>query len=83
MFHIKTVIRNFAIFTEKQLLKLEPLFKKVVGLQVCNFIKYRMQDKCFPVNNFKNTYFEERHIGASEKTYTGNSLTHPLFFMIN
>ena len=29
---------------------LESLFNKVAGLQVCNFIKKRLQHKCFPVN---------------------------------
>ena len=29
---------------------LEPLFNKVAGLQACNFIKKRLQHKCFPAN---------------------------------
>ena len=28
---------------------LNPFFKKVAGLQACNFIKKRPQQKCFPV----------------------------------
>ena len=29
---------------------LESLFNKVAGLQCCNFIKKRLQHRCFPVN---------------------------------
>ena len=29
---------------------LESLFNKVAGLKVCNFIKKRLQGRCFPVN---------------------------------
>ena len=29
---------------------LESLFNKVPGLQACNFIKKRLQQRCFPVN---------------------------------
>ena len=29
---------------------LESLFNKVVGLTVCNFIKKKLQHRCFPVN---------------------------------
>ena len=42
-------------------LVLGPLFNKAAGLQVCNFIKKRLQHRCFPViiaNFFKNTYFK-------------------------
>ena len=28
---------------------LESLFNKAAGLQVCNFIKKRLQQRCFPV----------------------------------
>ena len=28
---------------------LESLFNKAAALQVCNFIKKRLQDRCFPV----------------------------------
>ena len=40
-------------------------FNKVVGLKACNFIKKRLQHKCFPVNNvkfFRTAYFIE-HLG--------------------
>ena len=30
-------------------LVLGPLFNKAAGLQVCNFIKKRLQHRCFPV----------------------------------
>ena len=42
------VLNNFAIFTEKHLCW--NLFSKVTGLQVCNFIKKRLQHRCFSVN---------------------------------
>ena len=29
---------------------LEPFFNKVAGLKACNFIKKKLQHKCFPVN---------------------------------
>ena len=29
---------------------LESLFTKAAGLEACNFIKKRVQHKCFPVN---------------------------------
>ena len=41
----------------------ESLFYKVAGLKTCNFIKKRIQHRCFPVKfakYFKNTCFEER-----------------------
>ena len=54
----KAVFKNFAIFTEK--------------MQACNFIKKRLQRRCFPLNIakntflriFKNTYFEEHLLTA-------------------
>ena len=33
---------------------LESLFNKVVDLQVCNFLKKRLQRRCFPVNITKS-----------------------------
>ena len=44
------------------------LFNKAAGLQACNFIKIRLQHKCFPVNiaKFLSTYFEKHmRIAAS------------------
>ena len=41
---------------------LEFLFNKIAGLQTCNFIKNRLQYRCFTVKFakfFKSTYFEE------------------------
>ena len=32
---------------------LEPLFNKVAGLQACNFIKKRLQHRCFALNIVK------------------------------
>ena len=44
----KVVLKKFAIFTGKHLF--ESLSNKVPGLQACNFIKKRLQHRCFPVN---------------------------------
>ena len=47
----KHVLKKFAIFTGKQKTPvLESLFNKVAGPKACNFIKKRLQYKCFPVN---------------------------------
>ena len=45
----KAVLKNLAIFAEKTPL-FESLFDKVVDLQACDFIKKRLQHRCFPVN---------------------------------
>ena len=45
------VLKNFAIFTGKHLCLC--LFNKVAGLKSCNFIKKRLQHRCFPVNIVK------------------------------
>ena len=44
----KAVVKKFAIYTVKTRPVLESLFNKV--LQVCNFIKKRLQHRCFPMN---------------------------------
>ena len=46
VFHKKAVLKNYGIFTTV----LESLFNKVKGLQACNFIKKRLQHRCFSVN---------------------------------
>ena len=46
MFCKKGVLKNFANFTGKHLCW--SLFTKVAGLQTCNFIKKRPQNRCFP-----------------------------------
>ena len=60
------VLKNFAIFTRnRKTTVLESPFTKVVDLQACNFIKRRLQRRCFPVNIAKclrtpflqNTFF--------------------------
>ena len=48
MFFKIGVLKNFAIFTETPVLEYH--FNKVAGL---NFIKKRLQHRCFPVNNAK------------------------------
>ena len=48
---------------------LESLFHNVAGLKVCNFIKERLQHRCFPVSDykiFKSRFFIEQ---ASEKEF--------------
>ena len=51
MFFKKGVLKNFANFTRKHLCW--SLFNKVDSFQACNFIKNRLQYRCFPVK-FKN-----------------------------
>ena len=57
----KVVLTKFAIFTAKHVL--ETLFNKVAAyLKARNFIKKRLQHRCFPANIakfFKSIYFEE------------------------
>ena len=48
---------------QRKTLLLKSLFNQVAGLQVCNFIKKRLQHRRFPVRSvkfFKSTYFEEQ-----------------------
>ena len=45
----KAVLENFAIFTGKHL-SWSVFFNKVAGLQTCNFIKKRLERRCFPKN---------------------------------
>ena len=42
---------------------LESLFKKVTGLKACNFIKQRLQHRCFSVDIVK--YYEQLFYGAA------------------
>ena len=47
----KCCFNNFAIFTWKHLCwRLESFFNKAAGFQACNFIKKRLQHRCFAVN---------------------------------
>ena len=43
---------------------LESLFKKVAGPQSCNFIKKRLQNRCFSVKiaEFLRTHFSIEHL---------------------
>ena len=52
MFCKKSVLKNFVSLIRKQPV-LESLFIKVAGLKVCNFIKMRLQHKCFSVKYAK------------------------------
>ena len=52
----KGVLKNLAISTENSRLKTPVLgsrFNKVAGLQTSNFIKKRLQHRCFSVNTVK------------------------------
>ena len=48
VFYKKALVKNFAIFQKKTSVW-ESLFDKASGLSPCNFIKKRLQHKCFPV----------------------------------
>ena len=50
VFYKKSILRNLAIFTGKHLLA--SLFHNVTGLQVCKFIKKRLQHRFFSVNTW-------------------------------
>ena len=55
---------------------LESLFNNAADLQVCDFIKKRLQHRCFPViiaKFFKNTYFEE-HLQTAASVYSKDLL---------
>ena len=43
---------------------LDSLFKKVVGLEACKYIKRKLQHRCFPVNiaKFLRTAFSIEHL---------------------
>ena len=45
----KAALKTYAKFTGKHLC-LESPFNKVAGIQACNFIKKKLQYRCFPVN---------------------------------
>ena len=48
-FSIKTLLLRFYNILRK-ILVFESLFNEVAGLQACNFIKKKLQHRCFPVN---------------------------------
>ena len=57
------VFKNFTKFTGKHLCW-SLFFNKVSGLEACNFIKKRLQHRCFPVNfvEFLRTSFSTKHL---------------------
>ena len=61
MFFKVRVLKSYAIFAGKP--ELESLFDKVPVLQVCNFIKNKLPQRCFPVNiaKFLRTAFFIEH----------------------
>ena len=63
MFFEIGVLKNFSNFTGKHVL--ESLFNKVQGPLACNFIKERLQQRCFSARLakfLKRTFFKE-HLG--------------------
>ena len=69
MFFKINVLKNFARFTKKEPV-LESLFNKVTSLQTYNFIKMRLQQRCFSGENreiFKNTYIYKTPPVAASK----------------
>ena len=57
------VLKNFTLFTGK-LLCWSLFLMKLLGWRPCNFIKERLQHRCFPVNNVKffRTHFFTEHL---------------------
>ena len=62
MFFKIDVLKNFANYKEKHVL--ESFLSKSPGLQVCNFIKKRLQLRCFLVKfaNFLRAPFFTEHL---------------------
>ena len=60
MFHKKAALKKFTIFTGKHLCR--SLFDKVAGLQVCNFIKKRLQHRWFSVKIVKFLRTPKNHL---------------------
>ena len=68
MFFKVGVLKNFANFTGKHILK--SLFNKVAGLKSCNFIKKRLQHTCFAVEFekfLKTTFLRTATVDASAR----------------
>ena len=63
MFFETDVLKNFSIFTGKHLCR-GFFFNKVAGLHAWDFIKKRLQYRCFPVNiaKFLRTAFIKQHL---------------------
>ena len=60
MFHKKAALKKFTIFTGKHLCR--SLFDKVAGLQLCNFIKKRLQHRWFSVKIVKFLRTPKNHL---------------------
>ena len=76
-------LKNFAVFTKKSIC-VGSLFNKITGLQAYDFIKKRIQHRCFPVNvakSFKNNYLEE-HQWKTAYTSTSSS-TNSFYWYFN
>ena len=60
----KIDVQKFRKFHRKTPVLEESLFNKVAGLKDCNFIKKRLQHRCFPVKfaNFLRTPFFTEHL---------------------
>ena len=69
MFYVKKLFLRISLYLQETSV-LEFLFNKVAGLQAYNFIKKRLQRRCFSVNVgiFKDTNFEE-HLWTAASNY--------------
>ena len=78
----KVVLKKFAIFTGKYLCR-SIFFNKVAGLWACNFIKKRLQHRCFPVNIVKFLRAPILRTAVSGIRATSNETRHCLFKINN
>ena len=69
---LKVVLKSFSIFTGQNLGVLEFLFNKFACLQVCTFIKKRLQHMCFPVKLAK--FLRALFWRISEHNFRGSRL---------
>ena len=59
---------------------LEFLFDKLAGLQACNFVKNRLQHKCFPMKSAKFLRaLSYRELGVQQETLRNFSINGTLF----
>ena len=62
----EAILKNFSIFKEK-ILCWSLFLNNVAGLRSATLLKKRFQHMCFPMNIFKNTFFEE-HLWTAVST---------------
>ena len=76
-----SVLKKYTIFTGKHLCW-ESLCNKVVGLQVCHFIKKRFQHKCFPVNVSEISCWDPSHVPKQPRQIKIKYSTREIFSVI-